>query len=88
MPFRNSFIPIASSLGQLITLIVTGSLLIETVFDIQGFGLLQFRAITAPDQMLIMGTLTVASFLMVMGNISLGCYSRFRGSSCKISLKP
>ncbi len=67
--FRNSFIPIASSLGQLITLIVTGSLLIETVFDIQGFGLLQFRALTAPDQMLIMGTLTVASFLMVMGNI-------------------
>jgi microcin C transport system permease protein len=67
--FRNSFIPIATSLGQLITLIVTGSLLIETVFDIQGFGLLQFRAITAPDQMLIMGTLTVASFLMVMGNI-------------------
>ena len=67
--FRNSFIPIASSLGQLITLIVAGSLLIETVFDIQGFGLLQFRALTAPDQMLIMGTLTVASFLMVMGNI-------------------
>ena len=67
--FRNSFIPIATSLGQLITLIVAGSLLIETVFDIQGFGLLQFRAITAPDQMLIMGTLTVASFLMVMGNI-------------------
>ncbi len=67
--FRNSFIPIATSLGQLITLIVSGSLLIETVFDIQGFGLLQFRAITGPDQMLIMGTLTVASFLMVMGNI-------------------
>lgn len=67
--FRNSFIPIATSLGQLITIIVTGSILIETVFDIQGFGLLQIRAITAPDQMLIMGTLTVASFLMVMGNI-------------------
>ena len=67
--FRNSFIPIATSLGQLITIIVSGSLLIETVFDIQGFGLLQFRAITGPDQMLIMGTLTVASFLMVMGNV-------------------
>ena len=67
--FRNSFIPIATSLGQLITIIVSGSLLIETVFDIQGFGLLQFRAITGPDQMLIMGTLTVASFLMVIGNI-------------------
>lgn len=67
--FRNSFIPIATSLGSLITIIVSGSLLIETVFDIQGFGLLQFRAITGPDQMLIMGTLTVASFLMIMGNI-------------------
>ncbi len=67
--FRNSFIPIATSLGSLITMIVSGSLLIETVFDIQGFGLLQFRAITGPDQMLIMGTLTIASFLMIMGNI-------------------
>jgi microcin C transport system permease protein len=67
--FRNSFIPIATSLGSLITMIVSGSLLIETVFDIQGFGLLQFRAIIGPDQMLIMGTLTVASFLMIMGNI-------------------
>jgi len=67
--FRNSFIPIATSLGSLITIIVAGSLLIETVFDIQGFGLLQFRAIKEPDQMLIMGTLTIASFLMIMGNI-------------------
>ena len=67
--FRNSFIPIASSLGQLITVIVSGSILIELVFDIQGFGQLQYRALMGPDQMLIMGTLTVASFLMVMGNI-------------------
>ena len=67
--FRNSFIPIASSLGQLITIIVSGSILIELVFDIQGFGQLQYRALLGPDQMLIMGTLTVASFLMVMGNI-------------------
>ena len=33
--FRNSFIPIATSLGQLITILVSGSLLIETVFDIK-----------------------------------------------------
>ena len=53
--FRNSFIPIASSLGQLITIIVSGSILIELVFDIQGFGQLQYRALLGPDQMLIMG---------------------------------
>ena len=67
--FRNSFIPIASTLGQLITLLVAGSILIETVFDIQGFGLLQYQALLGRDQTVIMGTLTVAAFLLVLGNI-------------------
>ena len=47
--FRNSFIPIASTLGQLITILVGGSILIETVFDIQGFGLLQYQALFDRD---------------------------------------
>ncbi len=67
--FRNSFIPIASTLGQLITMLVAGSILVETVFDIQGFGLLQYQALIGRDQTVIMGTLTVAAFLLVLGNI-------------------
>lgn len=67
--FRNSFIPIATSLGGLITIFVSGSMLVETVFDIQGFGLLQFQAIMNRDQSVIMGTLTIAAFLMIVGNI-------------------
>jgi len=67
--FRNSFIPIATSLGGLITMFVSGSMLVEQVFDIQGFGLLQFQAITNRDGNVIMGTLTIAAFLMVIGNI-------------------
>lgn len=67
--FRNSFIPIATSLGGLITLFIGGSMLVESVFDIQGFGLLQFQAIANRDQAVIMGTLTIAAFLMVLGNI-------------------
>lgn len=67
--FRNSFIPIATSLGQLITVFVTGSMLIEKVFDIQGFGLLQLTAIIGKDHYVIMGTLVFASFLMLIGNI-------------------
>ena len=67
--FRNSFIPIATSLGGLITIFVGGSMLVETVFDIQGFGLLQFQAIQNRDQSVIMGTLTIAAFLMIVGNI-------------------
>ena len=34
--FRNSFIPIASTLGSLISLIVAGSMLVEKVFRYPG----------------------------------------------------
>ncbi|WP_018969055.1 ABC transporter permease subunit [Rubritalea marina] len=67
--FRNSFIPIATSLGSLITLFVGGSMLVEKVFDIQGFGMLQFQAIADKDYNVILGTLTISAFLMLLGNI-------------------
>ena len=66
---RNSLIPIVATLGQLITVFVGGSMLIESVFDIQGFGLLQYQAVLGRDQTLIMGTLTISAFLLVIGNI-------------------
>lgn len=66
---RNSLIPIAATLGQFITVIVAGSMLIEKVFDIQGFGLLQLQAVIDRDQTVIMGTLTIAAFLLIIGNI-------------------
>ncbi|MFZ9936509.1 MAG: ABC transporter permease subunit [Luteolibacter sp.] len=67
--FRNSMIPIATSLGNLITVFIGGSMLIETVFDIQGFGLLQYQSVLARDVPVIMGTLTIAAFLMLVGNV-------------------
>ncbi len=67
--FRNSMIPVATSLGDLVTIFVGGSMLIEAVFDIQGFGLLQYQAVIARDIPVIMGTLTVAAFLMLLGNV-------------------
>ncbi|MGE9267366.1 MAG: ABC transporter permease [Verrucomicrobiales bacterium] len=67
--FRNSIIPIATTLGHLIAIFLTGSILIEKVFDIPGFGLLQYQALLAQDQGVIMGTLTISAFLMLIGNI-------------------
>lgn len=67
--FRNSFIPIASTLGSLISLIVAGSMLVEKVFDIQGFGMLSYQALMDKDYTLIMGTLLLTSFLMILGNL-------------------
>jgi len=67
--FRNSMIPIATSLGSLVTVFIGGSMLIETVFDIQGFGLLQFQSVLDRDVPVIMGTLTIAAFLMLIGHV-------------------
>jgi microcin C transport system permease protein len=67
--FRNSMIPVATSLGSLVEIFIGGSILIETVFDIQGFGLLQYQAVIARDVPVIMGTLTVAAFLMLLGQV-------------------
>jgi microcin C transport system permease protein len=67
--FRNSMIPIATSIGDLVTVFIGGSMLIETVFDIQGFGLLQYQSVIARDVPVIMGTLVIAAFLMLIGQV-------------------
>ncbi len=67
--FRNSIIPIATTFGSNITLLVAGSILIERVFDINGFGLLQFNALLERDEPLIMGVLFVSATLMLIGNV-------------------
>ena len=67
--FRNSMIPIATSAGGLIEIFISGSILVETVFDIQGFGLLQYQAVIERDVPVIMGTLTIAAFLMLLGKV-------------------
>ncbi len=67
--FRNSFIPIASTLGGVLCTIIGGSILIERVFDIQGFGMLSFQALMDKDYSLIMGTLLLSSLLIIIGNL-------------------
>lgn len=66
---RNSLIPIATTFGQNIVLLVGGSFLIETIFDINGFGLLGFTAILDRDYPIVMGVLLLSSVLLLLGNM-------------------
>lgn len=66
---RNSMIPIATTFGQNITLLVSGSFLIEYIFDINGFGLLGLTAILDRDYPVVMGVVFLASLLLLLGNI-------------------
>jgi len=66
---RNSLIPMATSFGNIISLLVVGFLLIERVFGIHGIGLLFFDAMQARDYPLIMGITVVSSALLLIGNL-------------------
>jgi microcin C transport system permease protein len=67
--FRNSLIPIATTFGQNLALLVAGSMLIEKVFDIDGFGLLQFSSVLERDEPVMLGVLFVAATLTALGKV-------------------
>jgi microcin C transport system permease protein len=66
---RNSLIPIATSFGHEISFILTGSFLIETIFNIDGFGLLGYESVVQRDYPLVLGILVLSSLLFMLGNI-------------------
>lgn len=66
---RNSIIPIATGLGHLLSLILSGSYLIEKVFNIHGFGLLGYTSLLARDYPVTLGILVIGSILKLFGNI-------------------
>ncbi len=66
---RNSLIPIATTFGQNITFLISGSFLIEFIFDIDGFGLLGLNSLLDRDYPVVMGVVFLASLLLMIGNI-------------------
>jgi microcin C transport system permease protein len=66
---RNSLIPIATGLGNVIGLILAGSFLIERVFNIDGMGYLGYISIVQRDYPVALGILVISSLLMLVGNI-------------------
>lgn len=52
---RNSLIPIATGIGQVLSLVLAGSYLIEKVFNINGFGLLGYQSLVARDYPVTLG---------------------------------
>lgn len=67
--FRNSLIPIATSFGHNISIILTGSFLIEKVFNINGMGLLGYESVVERDYPVVLGILVISSLLLLIGNI-------------------
>lgn len=66
---RNSLIPIASHFGNSLLFFMTGSFLIEVIFDINGIGLLGYESIVERDYPVVMGIVAINALVLLLGNI-------------------
>ena len=65
----NSLVPIATTFGNQISLLVGGSFLIESIFNIDGIGMLGFTSALNRDYPVVMGVLAISAMLQLLGNI-------------------
>lgn len=66
---RNALIPIVTGLGSFLMVFFAGSLLLETIFQLDGIGLLSFKSVLSRDYNVIMGLVFIQSILFLVGNI-------------------
>tara|TARA_B100001115_G_C15842576_1_gene422959 strand:- start:684 stop:1733 length:1050 start_codon:yes stop_codon:yes gene_type:complete len=64
---RNSLIPIVTMLASLLPAMISGSIIIETIFSIPGMGLLGYEAIMSRDYPIVMAVFTISSVLTLFG---------------------
>ncbi|MCK6593747.1 MAG: ABC transporter permease subunit [Bacteriovoracaceae bacterium] len=66
---RNALIPIVTGIGGFLSIFFAGSLLLETIFQLDGMGLLGYKSILQRDYNVIMGLLFIQSLVMLVGKI-------------------
>jgi len=67
--FRNSIIPIASGIGHIIGIVISGSYFIEMIFNINGFGKMGYQAILDRDYPITMGFLVIVVMIRLIANL-------------------
>ena len=65
----NLYPPVITLLGLSLPGIIGGSIILETIFSIDGMGLLFFQSALSRDYPVIMGILIIGAFLTLLGNI-------------------
>lgn len=65
----NLFPPIVTLLGLSLPALIGGSVILESIFGIEGMGQLFFMSALSRDYPVIMGTLMITAFLTLLGNM-------------------
>jgi len=67
---KNALIPVVTVLGPALANLVTGSFIIESLFQVNGIGRLYVESIARRDYSMIMGTTLFYALLVVLANMS------------------
>ncbi len=65
--FRNSLIPIITLLASIFPAMISGSVILESIFSIPGMGFLSYGAMIARDYPVIIAVFTIGAVLTLMG---------------------
>jgi len=66
---KNALAPVVTALGLSIGGLIVGSIFLETIFAVPGFGSLEVGGITGYDYPMILGTTIVATFIVIAANL-------------------
>ena len=64
---RNSVIPVITLLASILPILIGGSVIVETVFDIPGMGRYAYEGLMYRDYGIIMATTTFSAFMTLLG---------------------
>jgi ABC-type dipeptide/oligopeptide/nickel transport system permease component len=65
---RNALVPVATVLGPLTAILITGSFVVEYIYAIPGMGRFFITAVSNRDYDLIMGTTLIFALLLIIAN--------------------
>lgn len=66
---KNGMIPVATVIGMMVGISMTGTIIVETIFNVSGMGLLMYSAISSGDTITVQGCAIVCAFIVTTMNL-------------------
>jgi microcin C transport system permease protein len=66
---RNALIPVVTGMSGLLAVFLSGSIIIEKIFNLDGMGLLSFTSVSARDYNVLMGLIFIDAVLLLFGKL-------------------
>lgn len=67
---KNALIPVATILGPMFAVLITGTFIVERIFAVPGMGKYFIQSVTNRDYPVVMGTILLYAFFLVLANLA------------------